>query len=313
MEFGKWVLEVRKQRGWNVRTFGDKTGLESSTVNRIEKLRNHATLYSAFRICDSLDVSLYDIIHILDGRRLRLLLRDNLNESKSVVTLKDVEKVIDCFHQCRDKVINEMVSKMNELYRELNPGKRNCNSEKHSNDEETGLASDTSRSYSVGEVDRLLFSSPLVHQYQLRYPAPVKVDLITRIYDQGGALMIQDAEAFLKKIKSRRPFAISSSSLASIEKIKLLDILQADDEGKQEGRLIGVYWEACRFYSAFSPFGKFVVRPHATNQQLNPLNNFEASGQFVEHEEWELRLATLYLMICRWEQYIGKDVAPFGA
>jgi hypothetical protein len=118
--------------------------------------------------------------------------------------------------------------------------------------------------------------------------------------------MLQDAEAFLKKVKPGRPFAVSSSSIASMERISLSDILEADDEGKQEGRLIGVYWEACKFHSAFSPFGKFVLRTRAPRQQLSPLNDSEASDQFVEREEWELKLATLYLLLCRWERYIGK-------
>lgn len=313
MEFGEWVLETRKQKKWDIRTFGAKTGTDSSTINRIEKLYNQVTLYTAFRICDGLDVSLYDLVHILNGKRLGPLLRDNLGEPESVVTLKDIEKAIDGFRQDRDKVINEIVVKLNELHQELDSFKRNHNGRKRLNDEEIVSDGCTFRPYSIGEVDRLLFSSPLVYQYQLRYPAPVKIDFITRIYEQNGALMLQDAEAFLKKVKPGRPFAASSPSIASMERISLSDILEADDEGKQEGKLIGVYWEACKFHSAFSPFGKFVLRTRAAKQQLSPLDDSESSDQFVEHEEWELRLATLYLMICRWEQYLGKDVVPPGA
>ena len=313
MEFGEWLLEVRKQKKWDIRTFGAKTGTDSSTINRIEKLYTHATLYTAFRICDGLGVSLYDLIHILDGRKLQILLKDNLNESERIVTLRGVEKVIDCFHQDRDRVINEMVVRLNELHQELDSRKRNYNGRKSLNDE--GIVSEvcTSRPYSVGEVDRLLFSSPLSYQYQLRYPTPVKVDLITKIYAQNGALVLQDAEAFFKKVKPGRPFIASSSSVASIERVRLSDVLEADDEGKQEGKLIGVYWEACRFHSAFSPFGKFVLRLRSTNQQSGSLDASESSDQFVEREEWEIRLATLYVLMCRWEQYVGKDVVMFGA
>jgi transcriptional regulator with XRE-family HTH domain len=307
MEFGKWVVEIRKQKGWDIRTFGDKTGLEISTINRVEKLYTQATLYTAFRICEGLNISLYDLIDILGGRKLQILLKDNSTKHEDVVTLKSVEKVVNVFHRDRDKVINEMVARLNELQQELNFRNRNYNGGKGSANEEIVSAPGTFLPYSKGEVERLLFSSPLSYQHQLKYPTPVKVDLITRVYEQNGALMIQDAEAFLKRIKAGRPALVSSSATAAIERIRLTDILQADEEEKQEGKLIGVYWEACRLYAAFSPFGRFVLRTRAASQQLSPLSNSESTNRFVEHEEWELRLATLYLMICRWEQHIGKS------
>ncbi len=302
MEFGEWVLEMRRQNKWNIRVFGDKTSLDSSTVNKIEKLYTQPTVYTAFRICEGVDVSLYDLMYILDGRKLQFLLKDNSNDD--VVTIKDIEKVVDTFRQDRDKVINAMVSTLNELHQEIDSSKQNYQGRRRLDDEE--IVSYTFRPYSTGEVHRLLFPSPLSDQYQLRYPTPIKIDLMTRVYKQNGALMLQDAETFLKKVKSVRPFTMSSSSPASMERIRLVDILQADAEGEQEGKLIGVYWEACRFFAAFSPFGKFIFRPRAADQQLSPLNDPESPNQLVEHEEWELRLATLYLMICRWEQFLGK-------
>ncbi len=98
------------------------------------------------------------------------------------------------------------------------------------------------------------------------------------------------------RFKSRLPILGSTRSAAgiSLERIKLADILKFDFEKQDDLEIIDMFWEVCRLSASFE-------------EESWTLSKQEDDGP-AHHEEWEIRLATAYIIISRWFQhYQGPD------
>jgi hypothetical protein len=83
------------------------------------------------------------------------------------------------------------------------------------------------------------------------------------------------------------------------EKMKV----QFDLQTEQEGKIIGMYWEACRFYE------KFTTLPQRLNYEQLALFDLPNERVLVsKRAEWVPRLAVVCLLIYRWYQFLkGSD------
>src|SRR5258708_37666916 len=99
MEFGTWVQNIRKERGLDIREMAQITGVDASTISRIENSRTEATLYSSFRICRGLKIPLPELIEVLSGPYPLAL--EEKSPSETVVTSHDVEDFVVRFGSSR--------------------------------------------------------------------------------------------------------------------------------------------------------------------------------------------------------------------
>lgn len=305
MEFGKWVLNLRKEHELDVRSFASKTGVDASTISRIENLRTKATIYTTFRICEGMQISLSELFSALNPDMLPMLEKQKSGAGAHVFSLSDLKTKIKIFQQNKEEAVDAITKSLNDLQKKFDFSNKDFH---FTYDETLLLAEYKLRPYSAGEVDRMLFSSPLSSLYQINYP-PLKANEIKTIYGQDGALMLSDVEAYLKNIHTKYrwsiPTAGRASGEASIERIKLEDVFKIDREAEQAGTLLGMFWEACRFYATFNS------SHHVGTAQISLFK--DEYEQREDHEPWEIHLATLYLVISRWQQISKRaDVMIFG-
>ncbi len=302
MEFGEWVQNIRKEQGLDVRSFAEKTGVDSSTISRTENLQTQTTLYTAFRISEGMGVSLSNLLQILEGKSPPSLEEDFFVEDSTVLTLQDIERKINEFPSQKDHVTEFLANHLNTILQEIYAD--NAKRRELYVDYET-------IPYIPSDIEKMLFRSPLSFRIDLRYPSHIRPDTIFYTYQRKGAFMLHDVEMYLDKLRLKSPVRLpvfrSSRVEAgySLERIKFSDILQFDMQTEQGGKIIGMYWEACRFYA------KFTSLPQSLDYEqlaLFDLPNERVSSN--RRAEWIARLAVVCLAIYRWYQYLrGSNFA----
>jgi len=303
MEFGEWLQNIRKAQNLDVRSLAQITGVDSSTISRTENLHTQTTLYTAFRISEGLGISLIDLIDILAGKRLSALEKSSFIENSDVLTLQYIDQIIGDFTAERSSVTKLMASHFNVLLKEM----------QLSGTKEFSI--DELDPYQERDIYRFLYSSPLAFRPDMKYPLHVKPDTILYTYKRNGALMLQDVELYVRKVpfKNLLPRSLAGSppssrveTGASLERIKFSDVLQFDIKEELQGVIIGMYWEACRFYAKYA-FAQ--LNPdHSSNQsnlsfrQKDLSASLEVDPYGIAHKERVMSLSLMVTIVYRWYQ-----------
>ncbi len=301
MEFGEWVQCIRRKKTLDIHTFSEKTGVDASTISRIENLRTQATLYTAFHICEGLHIALAELIKELIGRYPSSFNKKDFIKVKHLLKLHDIEQRIEDFRANEGKVCEDLVKKLNAISL-MAPYKK----------ETTQLASNKRTSFHSTDIDKILFSSPLHNFLELKYPTHIAPAAILSVYEQGGALIQQDISAYLKHMRFDKnavlkmqdsPIAkapqtfLSRLEASSLERIKLIEILTLEELSDEDGRIMGMYWEVCKLHEAFN-------QTKYNNGHNEQSARFSVPTSIIKREDWEFKLASIYIIIYRWYQYL---------
>lgn len=282
MDFGKWVQELRRQNTMDVRIFAERTGVDPSTISRIENLRTQATILTAFRICESMEISPEQLLQGLNGQEYTFLQPKNFSEESHPyqLTLETLDGVINNFVSDEKGQRKYLSSLLNAIEKVLY--KKDIY-EKESHRITT----------CPDDINRLIFISPLFSPQDIKYPVHLSEKHIASLYRHKGVIIPEDAENYVDKIRTRGYNRLSTST---IDRLKLTDVIQFDHETEQNGIVIGMYWEACRFYEHFN-IGKTMIHSQTSMYSSNsPIEIFTF--------DWKMRLATLYVTIFRWMQFL---------
>ena len=68
LAFGVAVREARRKRGFSQEGFADHVGVHRTYMGLVERGRNFVTILTAHRIAQGLDMSLSDLIVLVEGR-----------------------------------------------------------------------------------------------------------------------------------------------------------------------------------------------------------------------------------------------------
>ena len=296
MEFGEWLQNIRKEQELDVRSIAEKTGVDSSTISRTENLKTETTLYTAFRISEGMGVSLSDLLKILEGHRFPLLDGTFFVEDSTVLTFQGIESITNAFRADQKQVAALLADHLNSILDEINLD--------HARRRELFVDYETIP-YVPSDIEKMLFRSPLSFRIDLKYPSQMKPDTILYTYQRKGALIQHDAETYITKIlpKSQIRLPILSPSRIGagtlLERIKFSEVLQLDMQTEQGGKIIGMYWEACRFYATFT-----TLPQRLTYEQLALFDLPNERVLVSRRAEWVTRLAVICLLIYRWYQYL---------
>lgn len=66
MEFSKWLATSRKKNSWDLRAFAALSGVDHSSIARIETGKVQPTLNTAIRLCRPFNISTVDVAEILE-------------------------------------------------------------------------------------------------------------------------------------------------------------------------------------------------------------------------------------------------------
>lgn len=299
MNFGEWVKQIRNQRDLDVREFARLVGVDSSTISRTENSQTQPTVYTAFRICQAFSISMKEMLDIIDipERSHQLPLFDDsillsmeegdFKRNQNVLTIDEVKSLIDDFIKHKNSISGFLVEGLNEI---LHWSYHRSPAARAYLDHRIGQ-------YTVNDIDLIVFRSPLSYRLELRYPS-VSPRVFEYTYRGQGAIMLHDIERYLDINRVRGRGRLSTFSLSrigtgsAIERIKLYDVLEFSSDLKQSEEILGMYWEAARFYSTFLRYD---------SKQSYSFDDFDG-------DDWEIRLAVAYVTIYRWYQVLkGED------
>jgi transcriptional regulator with XRE-family HTH domain len=287
MDFGRWVRAQRERREMDVRAFARLTGVDASTISRIEQARSQVTLWTAVRMCERLNMTPADLLGALWGKRPPFAVRQKEGQEGDIVTVEDLEAFLRYMRRRWQEGCAWLTSLLNQVAAREDDGRAS-----HGGSAPLIVPED---------IEKLLQDSHL-YQFKVQYPAAITAEDLWDIYLRGGALSLMDMGAYLKQARRARRVTLSdleesgkvSASVlsrletGSLERVKLIDVLTLDEQLGQEGKLMAMYWRACILIDA-------VARVHQRDLQTEAVGSGE--GLRLE-QEW--RLIEVFTTICRW-------------
>jgi transcriptional regulator with XRE-family HTH domain len=287
MDFGEWIRSIRKAQKVDIRTLAGQTGVEASTISRVENTRTQVTLSTAIRICEGLGVTGHDLLEAVQEKHISYQKDNRLTPDETIPTLENVETFFTALHSNPQEgyyILSSLLKKVINL--------RGSGSET--------IQRESLHTFNPEGMPVLLFQSP-IYQFEVQYPPDIQPKDIIAIYTQEGALTLVDIGMYIKKIRREKQITLAhlekvakvSSSVLSrletglMEQVKLADILNLDEQLGQDGKLLLMYWRAYRLNDLLSRSEKKVAN--------------HSSAMLPEQYE---KLTAVFIILHRWLQQL---------
>ncbi len=281
MTFGEWIRWLRKEQKLDIRTLAEQSGVEASTISRVENERTQVTLLIAIRLCEGLGVSVSDVLTEVYGVRTLKSTQEEITRISTLPTMNDVEQFLHYFRNHKDEARNWLTELLNKISLLDESAERT-------------LRPHMSRFFGPEDIQKLLFDSP-VYRFEIQYPSTISASDILFMYEQDAMLTLTDIAEFISKLRREKQVTLAKleqgakisqnmlSRLESsfIEQIKLADVVMLDEQLGQGGTLLKMYWSVYSFYL------KLVRRSASSADQ-------------------EMKLAAIFIIICRWLQFVNS-------
>src|SRR6266568_1741316 len=280
MDFGEWIRSLRKERRLDLQSLAERSGVEASTISRLENARTQITLLTAIRLCEGLGMTVEDVLKVVYGNHPVPDDQEKPTEKPLVPKLKDVEQFLTYFHQneVQGKVwLSYLLNKIAFISRSVS-------------EDDDGI---TFRLFVPEDIQKLFLDMPL-YRFEIQYPPAITSNDILSIYRRGGVLSLIDIGEYIKKLRRESqvtleqmeervklsPSILSRLESGFTEQIKLSDVLLLDKQLGQVGTLLILYWEAYNWYE-------------------------RVIGHSTVTAEQDLKLTMLFIIVCRWLQCIN--------
>jgi transcriptional regulator with XRE-family HTH domain len=273
MDFGKFIGARRSALGLNHQTCAARSGLEISTLSRVENSQGRPTLQTAVRVCRGLEVSLADLLDWWQGSHAVLLEEAPLLPIAEVLTRDDVEAFVRCFRAKPLLCATWLTDSLNGLL--------------------AGKGWQLSL-FAPVDVVKLLFSDSPLYRFEILYPAELAPEKLLALNRSGGMLTFRDVGHYLERTRSAKgrtighiasglgigPSILSRIENGDHEQIKLAYVLALDQSLEQGGKLLMLYWGAEN--------ARRDIELHLSEQREAPWSVYEE------------RLAEVLVRVCRW-------------
>ena len=288
MEFGQWIQHVRAEHKLDVRSLAKRTGLDASTIRRIEHARTQATLTTAIRLCEGLGVTREEVFQALLGEALPELGQEGVAAEAPVVLASDVEAFLNFFYADQQACKIWLATLLNAVVARKRVS-------------EEGSTGNWLPLFVPEDIQKLLVDEP-IYRFEVQYPPGFGAEEILRISRSGGVLTLADLGIYVKRVRREKQVTVMrleqsmrfSTSVLSrlesglIEHIKLIDVLALDEQLEQGGRLLAMYWGVCTFHE------QMLQRQAISAKRKDALEPMEP--------DWYMKLVSVYITICRWFQ-----------
>src|SRR5260370_27511004 len=280
MNFGEWIRSLRKEQKLDIRKLAEQSGVEVSTISRVENERTQVTLLIAIRFCEGLGATVSDVLTVVCGERMFSDAQEPMTEADAIPTEDDVERFLNYLHSHIEEGWAWLTSLLNRIVSMTGSTERTA---------------DVSQLFVPGHIQKLLIDSP-VYRFEIQYPSTITANDILVIYQHAGMLNLSDVSEYSKKLRREKqvtrarleqvaklsPNVLSRLESPVIEQIKLADVLMLDEQLGQGGTLLSMYWKVYSFYE------KLVRRDGPSADQ-------------------EMKLASIFITICRWLQFTNRQ------
>lgn len=276
--FGNWLRDVRQQRQISGKDLAQQTGIDASTISRLERGKTDPTLSTAVRLCRGMNIGSTDVYQALRNTHSSALLPSGEVENlDSVVTIQDVEDFVSLHRndaQSSESILKWLLEQILALQESDMP-----------------------------KSERLLKQDTI---YALPYPANIDPNAILEIYHQQGVLIAADVGTYLKHL--RRSLDITLVELADIlgergpsqgalsrlengliENTTITEVIALDEVLHSNGIVFGMFWVVGELQS------------HILRRQEQPTHM---------HDDWteeEFQTVVTFTRLCRWLQHYRKQ------
>jgi transcriptional regulator with XRE-family HTH domain len=293
MNLGAWLRQLRREQGLNLETLAVQTGVEASTISRIENERTQATLDTAVRLCEALGATAADLVQALQGRKIAPRAPRGRRQTAPtvVLTMRDVDAFV-AFFQANPKRSCRLLSNLLNQVTQKQVGK------------EVEKLRWEIPPFAPEDVERLIACSPL-YRFELQYPPLLEADKLLELGQLGGVLTPTDVGMYLQQARRKKRVTLaglegavqlSASVLSrlesgSVDRVKLMEALTLDEALGEDGNLLTLYWSASKFSGKSAGYSPKPGLPAALHQ--------------VGWTEQESRLVDALILTCRWLQYLS--------
>lgn len=285
MNIGEWLQQIRRNRQFDLRALATRTGLDIGTISKIENGRTQATLGTIVRAGVGLGVTANDFIQDWQGKPVSLMNDPHVVGEETVPTLQDVEAFVTCAHTNRQIICIWIANSLNRI---------------------ALLQGEVIPLFEPEVIEKLLFG-PLWHRYEVQYPPEMESEDVLDIVSQNGVLILSDISAYLKKAYNKKlilpdrldallKFSLKGGNhleIGSVERIKMIDVLLLDQALQQGGKIVAMYWNVCLFHDEMTR-----LQAHSDDRSIS-------DGAILM--EQEVRLALVFITICRWLQHRSNN------
>ena len=300
LTFGRWIRERREQLGLTLQVLVKRSGVGMATISRIENEHSQVMLSTAVRLCEALGATAKDLVFAMQGRKDLPGLEQvrSAMYGKNVLTPEDIRAFLRFSTQKPQKGRDLLARLLPKIFDHPDTSERyyiTGQLENHAR-EDIKIDSNTDRLLAT-----LLIIGSSIYQFSLNYPHSMNAETTLKIYNQGGMLIPMDVETYIQKISSKIPGAklddhlesvLSRISTATVERIKLVDVLLLDEKLGKDGEILGMYWSLSKYF----------------DQILHHMPPAQGDWDFLEVISGEqiredTKLASLLITTSRWFQY----------
>ena len=285
MNIGEWLLNMRRKRKFDLRDLAAQTGLDIGTISKIENGRTQATLGTFVRAGKGLGVTANDFIQNWQGKPFSLPNESQVIEEATIPTLQDIEALVTWARVDKQPISIWIAKALNSV---------------------SSLQGEAVPLFEPEVVEKLLFG-PLWLRHEVQYPPEMLTEEILDILRLHGVMIPNDISAYFAKIESKKQITTERTTtllkvflkegslleIGSAERFKMPDVLLLDQELKQNGKIIAMLWNVCLFHIEM-----LRLQAHISDQ---------TGTQGAISAKQEVRLALMFINVCRWLQHINKN------
>jgi transcriptional regulator with XRE-family HTH domain len=304
MNFGDLLSSWRKNKDLGIRDLGVRTGIDKSTISRIENKNTETTISTVVRLCLGLEIDLNELSKALLGFSVKFPERSKAPGvllGKSFLTFKDLELLTHSYKNNSKKWEIQLSDWLNEVAIKSEYTRVSTLLRGYESVEENKV---TPRIISPLNIREMIFPSH-IYSYELQYPSDLALANILDNFEKGGVITPKDAGLYLKEIRNQKNLTqkdlerittISEVSLSRLEmgmldRIRLPDIVRLDQFLKSDGNLLAFYWYSCQFTEEFlGAIGGWIT------------NSIPVATWSMER----FQLATIFLKVFRWMEFVNE-------
>jgi transcriptional regulator with XRE-family HTH domain len=234
MNFGDFIRNRRTALGLDQQTCAARSGIDASTVSRIENGRARPTLRTAIQVCRGMEVSLADLMDAWLGKRAPL--QEPAFPGGTLLTPDDVQAFIEGVRVNAWVCCTWLADTLNRL---------------------VAVEGKKGPLFVPAAILTLLIDSA-VYRFEITYPKEMSPATLISICRSGGMLTFRDIGHYLDRVRRGKsktlahlaldagitPSMLAHIETGTLEQIKLADVLALDEYLEHEGMLLMLYWSA---------------------------------------------------------------------
>lgn len=244
LTFGALVKDRRMARGWSLTDLGERVGLDVGTMSRIETENTQATVVTAVRLCLGLGLSLADVVAAIDGEEVN----DRGTASsvpatarapdgdEAALTLPEVQALVRWSRATTEAAVVLFARLLNDIAGRLAMDQG---------------ATDASPPTLSSDLARTLLTPTPIGRFEIAYPASMPPATILDTYRAGGAMVRDDARAYLRHVRPDLPTlakkpadVIQRIAIGQTERLRLADLLVLRASIGTHPEIVDMFWAA---------------------------------------------------------------------